>query len=79
VALSAGSVPEIAGDAAILIEGDDPGEVAAAVLSIVNDDQVRRQLGARGLARAAEFTWERTAERTLRVYDDVLADAASRP
>lgn len=73
VALSAGSVPEIAGDAALLIEGDDPGDVAAAVLSLLEDEGLRRDFSSRGKARAAEFTWARTAERTLQVYRQVIS------
>jgi glycosyltransferase involved in cell wall biosynthesis len=74
VGLRAGSVPEVAGDAALLIDRDDPAELAEALISVLDSPAVRRELRERGLARASEFTWSRTAERTLDVYRDVLAE-----
>jgi glycosyltransferase involved in cell wall biosynthesis len=57
VAARRGALPETCGDAALLVDPDDPGEVADAVLAALGDEA----LAARGRARAAAFTWERTA------------------
>lgn len=68
------SCPEVAGDAAVIVDADDTDEVAAGIRSVLGRDvgaqQVWRQ---RGLARSAEFTWRRTAELTAAVYDSVVS------
>ena len=67
------SMPEVGGDAALYADPLDPGELAAQVLRAVENPEVRRRLIDRGLARAREFTWRRTAERTCAVYEELLA------
>lgn len=64
----ASSLPEVAGDAAILINPQDPGTLANAVRRVLEDERVRVQLSEAGERRAREFTWARTAELTRRVY-----------
>ncbi|MBO0687369.1 MAG: glycosyltransferase, partial [Candidatus Dormibacteraeota bacterium] len=71
VAADASSVPEVVGEAGVLV---DPGDVEGwtrALERVLEDDDLRRRLRARGLERAARFTWSRTAELTWRVIDDV--------
>lgn len=71
VAADASSVPEVVGEAGLLV---DPGDVEGwtrALERVLEDDDLRRRLRARGLERAARFTWSRTAELTWRVIDDV--------
>jgi glycosyltransferase involved in cell wall biosynthesis len=67
------SLPEVGGDAALYVDPLDPADIAAKAAQEVEDEPVRAQLIARGLARARQFTWRRTAEQVLRVYDEVLA------
>jgi len=57
------SLPEVVGDAALMI---DPGslESLAKALQSVNDEAMRKQLIERGLKRAATYSWQRTAEMT---------------
>jgi glycosyltransferase involved in cell wall biosynthesis len=62
------SVPEVVGDAAMLLDPADTNAWTMAMLEVVNDQHVRARLRAAGLRRAAEFTWERTARLTLDVY-----------
>lgn len=57
--------PEIGEDAALYVDPRDPAELAAKIRSIVQNPGLRRELSARGLARAAFFNWKRTAEDTL--------------
>ena len=71
VALASGSVPEIAGGAALLVDRDDAGDVAEAVLSVLGDQRLAADLRARGKVRAADFTWAETARRTLDVYREL--------
>jgi alpha-1,3-rhamnosyl/mannosyltransferase len=73
IASRAASIPEVAGDAAILIDPDDTHGWAEAIARVVNDGELRRRMGADGVARAAEFTWTRTARATLDVYRQVAA------
>lgn len=61
VATAAGGVPEVAGDAAELVAVSDDAAMADALCRVVTDDALRARLIAAGRARAATFTWERTA------------------
>jgi glycosyltransferase involved in cell wall biosynthesis len=68
IASTAASIPEVVGDAAILVNPLDSSLWADAIRWVVNDAELRQQLRAQGLARAAQFTWERTARITYDVY-----------
>jgi glycosyltransferase involved in cell wall biosynthesis len=61
------SLPEVVGDAAILVDAEDIQSIAEAIARIASSDSLRGELRGRGLERAKEFTWERTAEQTLRL------------
>ena len=61
VAADRAALPQTCGDAAILIDPDDPDALAGAVLRAATEPALREGLRARGLSRAAQFTWERTA------------------
>lgn len=65
VAARAGALPEVCGPAALFCDPDDPGDIAAAVLRVLDEPALAAQLRSAGAARAAEFTWERTAHRLL--------------
>jgi glycosyltransferase involved in cell wall biosynthesis len=74
---NAGSLPEVLGDAAVLLppDGSDAAEQwANAIVRLLGDDAARAQMAAAGLTQAARFTWERAAEHTLAVYREALAD-----
>lgn len=62
------SMPEIAGDAALLVDPTSPTAIADGLRRIAGDAAVREALIARGAARAAEFTWESAAARMEAVY-----------
>jgi glycosyltransferase involved in cell wall biosynthesis len=64
----ASSLPEVAGDAALLFDPHDPSAIASAIDRLVRDGDLRRRLIELGLERCARFTWEETARRTLAVY-----------
>lgn len=63
---------ETVGQAAHLIEPTNVPELTARLVELLTDAQARAHFSAAGLARAAEFTWERTARMTLDVYREVL-------
>ena len=65
------SLPEVVGDAGLLFDPLDVGAMADTLRRALNDDELCADLRQRGLQRAAQFTWERTAERTLGVYRDL--------
>jgi glycosyltransferase involved in cell wall biosynthesis len=65
------SLIETIGDAGLLIDAESPAEIGAAMRRVWESDAVRADLSARGLARAAQFTWERTARETAVLYQEV--------
>ena len=67
------ALPEVAGDAAILVDPEDVEALAGALQRALADASLREELCARGLARAAGFTWAETARRTLAVYGEAVA------
>jgi glycosyltransferase involved in cell wall biosynthesis len=72
IASRAASMPEVLGDAGILLDPLDAEAWAAAIVKVANDEHARDRMRHAGRARAAGFTWERTAQRTLGVYRQVL-------
>ena len=69
---NASSLPEVAGDAALLFDPHDEAAIAEALRRLLDDATLREQLRVRGLARAGEFTWQRTARLTLESYRRAL-------
>jgi len=67
------SLPEVVGDAAILVSPHDPEAMAEAMATVAGDPRVAADLADRGRRRAAKFTWERCAEETYRVYEAAMA------
>jgi glycosyltransferase involved in cell wall biosynthesis len=68
VVSSAGSLPEIVGDAGLVVAPDDPAALADALQRLAGDGALREALAARARARAPLYTWRRAAEQTLEVY-----------
>jgi glycosyltransferase involved in cell wall biosynthesis len=66
------SLPEVAGDAAVYIDPGSVEEMAVAIERVIQDEELRAGLIERGQARAAQFTWDETARRTLEVYKSIL-------
>ncbi|MCS7220938.1 MAG: glycosyltransferase family 1 protein [Anaerolineae bacterium] len=67
------SLPELAGDAALLVDPLDVEEIATGIRCILEDEELRWQMRERGLMRAALFSWERTARMTLAAYERALS------
>jgi glycosyltransferase involved in cell wall biosynthesis len=70
VASSTTSIPEVAGDAAVLVDPTDEGAITDALGRVVTDPDLADDLRRRGLRRAAGFTWARTAADTLAAYTE---------
>ncbi len=56
---------EVAGDAALLVDPLDPASMASGILSVLGDKTLRERLVRRGISRAREFSWEKTAKATI--------------
>lgn len=73
VASSAPAMPEVLGDAALLVPPHDSTAWTDALHRILTDANLQQELRSRGPARAAAFSWEKTAHATLRVYQEAVA------
>lgn len=69
------SMPEVAGDAALLIKPESPEEIYNAIKKILLDPNLRSDLKARSLRQASNFSWEKTANMTIDVYKGIVKDA----
>jgi glycosyltransferase involved in cell wall biosynthesis len=66
------ALPQTGGEAAAYFDPEDADDIAAVVGSLLRDPEAREALSQRGIERAAEFTWERTARETAAVYRELL-------
>jgi glycosyltransferase involved in cell wall biosynthesis len=71
------SLPEVCGDAAVLVDPLDAAAIADGLSRILDDAVLRARLAAAGPARAKEFTWERSAREHLAVYEQLGARRAA--
>lgn len=65
------SLPEVVGDAGIMVDPHDVDGLAKAMHEVVTNEGLRQDMIKRGLERAKMFSWEKTAEETLRVYEEI--------
>jgi glycosyltransferase involved in cell wall biosynthesis len=68
------SLPEVTGDAAVLVDPYDVDSIGDGMRRVLDDRQLADDLRSKGLKRAREFSWERSVEKTQRVYREVAAD-----
>lgn len=69
LASNVSSLPEVVGDAGLMVEPGDVDAIAQGMVRLWEDETLRRELSARGLRQAAAFSWEKTARQTLKAYD----------
>lgn len=67
------SLPEVVGDAAVLVDPYSAPSIAEGIQRVLSDASLRRTLSERGLARARQFSWEASVRRILEVYMDVAS------
>ncbi len=68
------SLPEVVGDAALLVDPEDEQALAGAIVRALTDHSLRERMTARGVAQAARFSWARAARETTALYREVLAN-----
>ncbi|MGQ9678245.1 MAG: glycosyltransferase family 4 protein [bacterium] len=68
------SLPEVAGDAALLVAPDNPEELGQALVRVLTDERLRDSLREKGLRRAQEFSWEKAVKKHIEVYRQVLEE-----
>ena len=78
VAANAGALPEVGGDAVLLVPPTDPSAIAAAIERLLDDEALVADCVARGLHRSAEYSWERTADNAVDAYERALSRRALR-
>jgi glycosyltransferase involved in cell wall biosynthesis len=79
VCSNATSLPEVVGDAAVIVNPDNVFDIARGLREVLLDDQLRRELRKRGLEQSRRFRWEQTAAETLTIYEEaVLRNPPSR-
>ncbi len=71
------SLPEVVGDAGLLVNPFDTDAIGAELARLIDDEELRTRLSQRGLARAALFDWRDTARRTLQVYEQATGGKQS--
>jgi alpha-1,3-rhamnosyl/mannosyltransferase len=72
VAARASSIPEVAGEAAVLVDPLDEDAIGSALERVLDDPALADDLRRRGPERAATYSWQETARATLRVYRHVV-------
>jgi len=77
VASRTSSLPEVVGEAGMLVDPRDIGGLAEAMERALMDEGKRREMREKGLRRAGEFSWERTARETARVYRRAMGSGGS--
>jgi len=67
------SLPEVAGDAALMMDPSNPDSLTEAMRRLIQDPALRAEMSRKGLAQAESFTWDETARQTLSAYEAVAA------
>jgi len=74
VAFAVGALPEVLGDAGVLVHDRTAEALAATICDLLSDESLRCRLVETGKARAAQFSWQETARNTLQVYREALGE-----
>ena len=77
VTSSVSSLPEVVGNAAMIVNPENVFDIARGIREVITEEQLRSRLIARGYEQVRQFSWRRTAEQTLEVYREVARRASS--
>ena len=70
------SLPEVVGDAGILIDPTNQDELCQAMWQLASDENLQKELSQRAIERASQFTWEESVDKTIEVYKTAVASEA---
>ena len=73
VTTKGGSLSEVAGEAAIYVDGYDVQNIANGIGEVFFSNELREELSQKGLEQAKKFSWKHTAKKTIEVYEKVIA------
>jgi glycosyltransferase involved in cell wall biosynthesis len=79
VATNRSSAPEIVQDTALLVDPRDPEELARAMQALLGDQDRRREITEKAMARAQSFSWEKMAREMLEAYREVVGSGDGNP
>jgi glycosyltransferase involved in cell wall biosynthesis len=65
------SMPEVAGDGAIIIDPYNPMEITEAMIQLLNDNKLREELIRKGFEQASKFSWKAMSENVLEIYKEI--------
>jgi glycosyltransferase involved in cell wall biosynthesis len=71
ISSNAGSLPEVGGDAAILLDPDNVSGFGQNIVEVLSNERLAREMSEKGRIQAAKFTWQRTAAQTLAIYEEI--------
>jgi glycosyltransferase involved in cell wall biosynthesis len=71
IASSVSSLPEVVGGAAMLVNPENVFDIARGITEVLLDDKLRQDLITKGRRQAASFSWTRTAEEVVRLYEEL--------
>jgi glycosyltransferase involved in cell wall biosynthesis len=74
IASDSTSIPEVSGEAAILVDGRDKNQIADAMMKVWDDPELRSRMVLAGHQNAAKFSWESTASQTVKCYQEAIND-----
>jgi len=66
------SLPEVAGEAAVLVDPNDIDQISRGIERLVLDQDLRNRLIEMGLTQSKKFSWDKTAQETVKIYEKVL-------
>ncbi|MEQ1814164.1 MAG: glycosyltransferase family 1 protein [Candidatus Nitrotoga sp.] len=75
---SCSSLPEVAGDAGVLVDPHNTNSVAFGLLQILKDEALRNELAVRAKVNVARFSWAKAARETMEIFDEAIEDRKSR-
>jgi glycosyltransferase involved in cell wall biosynthesis len=73
IASNRAALPEVCGEAALLVDPEDVASIHSALERLMRDDELSETMIRKGVARSAEFSWRKAAEQTWKLYEEVLA------
>lgn len=71
IASTKGSLPEVAGEAALYVEAEDIENISDGIKKVMGDNALQKKLSKKGLEQVEKFSWKKTAEQTVKVYETI--------